>query len=72
MNTYTVSEVRKKISKLLDKAKKEGRVLIKGEDGSTYELKSIEVKKSPLDVKGVNINLDKDEIIDILREVRSR
>lgn len=72
MNTYTVSEVRKKLSKLLDKAKKEGRVLIKGEDGSTYELKSIEVKKSPLDVKGVNINLDKDEIIDILREVRSR
>jgi hypothetical protein len=72
MNTYTTSEVRKKLSKLLDKAKKEGRVLIKRKDGSTFELKSIEVKKSPLNVKGVNINLDKDEIIDILKEVRNR
>ncbi len=72
MNTYTYSEARQKLAALLDKAKKDGKVLIKRKDGSVFELKSVKSKKSPLDVKGVNIKLDKEEIIDILREVRSR
>jgi hypothetical protein len=72
MNTYTYSEARQRLATLLDQAKKEGKVLIKRKDGSVFELKSIVKKKSPLDVKGVNIKMDKEEIIDILREVRSR
>ena len=72
MNTYTYSEARQRLATLLDKAKKEGKVLIKRKDGSIFELKSVVKKKSPLDVKGVNIKLEKDEIIDIIREVRSR
>jgi hypothetical protein len=72
MNTYTYSEARQKLAALLDKAKKEGKVLIKRKDGSIFELKSVTEKKSPLDVKGVNIKLDRDEILDILKEVRSR
>ncbi|HET54181.1 MAG TPA: type II toxin-antitoxin system Phd/YefM family antitoxin [Ignavibacteria bacterium] len=72
MNTYTYSEARQRLAALLDKAKKEGKVIIKRKDGSIFELKSITESKSPLDVKGVNLKLDKKEIIDILREVRSR
>lgn len=72
MNTYTYSEARQKLAALLDKAKKEGKVIIKRKDGSIFELKSVTEKKSPLDVKGVNIKLEKDEILDILKEVRSR
>lgn len=72
MNTYTYSEARQRLATLLDKAKKEGKVLIKRKDGSIFELKSVVERKSPLDVKGVNIKLEKEEIIDILREVRSR
>lgn len=72
MNTYTYSEARQRLAALLDKAKKEGKVIIKRKDGSIFELKSIAESKSPLDVKGVNLKLDKKEIIDILREVRSR
>lgn len=72
MNTYTYSEARQRLATLLDKAKTEGKVLIKRKDGSIFELKSVTEKKSPLDVKGVNINIEKEEIIDILREVRSR
>ena len=72
MNTYTYSEARQRLAGLLDQAKIEGRVLIKRKDGSIFEVKSIANKKSPLDVKGVNIQLDKEEIIDILREVRRR
>lgn len=72
MNIYTYSEARQKLASLLEKAKKEGKVLIKRKDGSIFELKSITKKKSPLDVKGVNIKLGKEEIIDILKEVRKR
>ncbi|MFO7525790.1 MAG: type II toxin-antitoxin system Phd/YefM family antitoxin [Ignavibacteriaceae bacterium] len=72
MNIYSYSEARQKLASLLDKAKKEGKVLIKRKDGSLFELKSITRKKSPLDVRGVNINLEKEEIINILREIRER
>lgn len=72
MNTYTYSEARQRLATLLDQAKKEGKVLIKRKDGSIFELKSVVKKKSPLDVKGVNVKLKKEEILDILREVRSR
>lgn len=72
MNTYTYSEARQRLAALLDQAKKEGKVIIKRKDGSVFELKSIVKKKSPLDVKGVSIKMEKEEIIDILREIRSR
>ncbi len=72
MNTYTYSEARQRLAELLKKAKKEGKVLIKRKDGTIFELKALTEKKSPLDVKGVNIKLEKEEIVDILREVRSR
>jgi antitoxin Phd len=72
MNTYTYSEARQKLALLLDKAKKEGTVIIKRKDGSKFELKSIKEKKSPLDVKGINAKLKRTEILEILREVRER
>ncbi len=72
MNTYTYSEARQMLATILDKAKKEGKVLIKRKDGSFFELKALSKNKSPLDVKGINISLSNKEIIDILKEVRER
>lgn len=72
MNTYTYSEARQRLATILDKAKKEGKVLITRKDGSVFELKALPKNKSPLDVKGVNVALKKEDIIDILREVRDR
>ena len=72
MNTFTYSEARQKLALLLDKAKKEGKVLIKRKDGTIFELRPINSKKSYLSVKGINLDIDKDEIIDILQEVRER
>ncbi len=72
MNTFTYSEARQKLALLLDKAKKEGKVLIKRKDGTIFELRPINSKKSYLNVKGINLDIDKDEIIDILQEVRER
>ena len=72
MNTYTYSEARQKFAALLEKAKNEGRVLITRKDGSVFELKAISENSSPLDVKGINIKISRDEILDILSEVRKR
>lgn len=72
MNTYTYSEARQNLASLLEKARKEGKVLIKRRDGSVYELRAVSLNKSPLDVKGINLNLNKKEILEILQEVRAR
>lgn len=72
MNTYTYSQARQKLAALLDKAKNQGRVLITRKDGSVFELKALLEKSSPLDVKGINIKISREEIVDILSEVRKR
>lgn len=40
--------------------------------GSDCVVKPVSVKKSPLDVEGVNTNLSVKEIVDIAREIRER
>ena len=72
MTTYTFSEARQKLSSVLEKARDQGEVLIKRKDGSLFVVKPVSSKRSPLDVSGVNINLQADEIVDIIREVRER
>ena len=69
---YAIRAVKNLSLQSLDKAKKEGKVLIKRKDGSLFELKALLKNKSPLDVKGINLSLKKEDIIDILREVRER
>jgi hypothetical protein len=70
INTYI--EARQNLASLLEKAKKTGSVLIKGKDGTIFELKAVSINNSPLDVKGVDINLNKEEIKDIIKEIRIR
>ena len=72
MNTYTYSEARQKLASLLEKAKKGRKIIIRRKDGSLFELKAIRGNKSPLDVKGVKLDMDKNEINDIIKEVRER
>ena len=57
---------------MLEQAQIEGEVLIKRRDGSLFVVKPILKKKSPLDVKGIDIDLSTNEIVNILREVRER
>ena len=72
MTVYTFSEARQNFASLLEKAKKEGKVLIKRKDGSIFEVLPITPKGSPLEVKGVDVGLDAAEIVSLLREVRER
>jgi hypothetical protein len=72
MTLYTFSEARQNFASLLEKAKTEGRVLIKRKDGSIFAVQPVKPKDSPLDVKGVDAGLDAAEIVTILREMRER
>lgn len=72
MSTFTYSEARRKFASLLDRAKKEGKILIKRKDGSVFELKALSENKLPLDVKGIDLNINREEILDIIKEARSR
>jgi hypothetical protein len=72
VTTYTYSEARQNFAAVLDKAKKEGKVLIKKRDGSSFILSPLPLAESPLNVRGINIDLTSQEIIDVLKEVRRR
>ena len=72
MTTYTYSDARQNFSAVLEKAKKEGKVLIKKRDGSSFILSPLPLADSPLNVKGINTDLTSKEIVDVLKEVRKR
>ena len=70
MEAYTFSEARQNLSSILDQAKEEGSVRITRRDGTSFILTPEKMKKSPLDVQGVNLNLSTEEIIEYIHEGR--
>jgi antitoxin (DNA-binding transcriptional repressor) of toxin-antitoxin stability system len=72
MKTYTYSEARQRLARLLDQARREGRVQIRRQDGSTFVLQPITPSESPLDVPGVRSRLERGELAEILRAERER
>ena len=72
MREYSFTEARQHFASILDEAKKEGVVCIKKRDGESFYIKPAAPKKSPLDVKGVNLNITASEIVDVVRKGRER
>jgi len=72
MREYTFTEARQHFASLLEEAKKEGVVCIKKRDGESFYLKPVKRKKSPLDIEGIDLDIDSSEIVDIIREGRER
>jgi len=72
MTVYTFSEARQNFSSILEKAKIEGRVLVKRKDGTVFAIQPVPKTESPLDVEGVDIGLTSSEIVDVIREIRER
>jgi antitoxin (DNA-binding transcriptional repressor) of toxin-antitoxin stability system len=70
MKEFTYSEARERFSSLLDRAKKEGAVRIRRRDGQVFVLRPEKSAKSPLDVPGLNLNLDREEIVELVRAGR--
>lgn len=72
MKTYTYSEARQRLARLLDEATREGQVRIRRQDGSTFTLQPVVQAGSPLDVPGVRARLRRGELVDLLRSERRR
>ena len=70
MNTYTFTEARKKLASLLDQTAREGEVRIKRRDGRVFVIRLQERTDSPLNVKGVNLNMTSKEILESIAEGR--
>lgn len=72
MKTYTYSEARQRLAALLDEARREGRVQIRRQDGSTFVVQPVVSDRSPLDVPGVRSQLRRGELMALVREERRR
>jgi len=72
MTVYTYSEARQSFADVLNRAGREGEVIIKRQDGRLFSLRQTAIKKSPLDVKGVDVKVSRQEIVEAVRESRAR
>lgn len=72
MKLYTFSDARQQFSKVLDTAKKEGKVLIRRRDGSLFSLAAEKTIISPFDVEGVSSKVTTSEILEVLQSARER
>ena len=70
MTVFTYSQARQNFAAVLDRALKEGKVIIKRKDGSTFMLAPEITDKSPLDVKGVKTEVSTKDIVRAVRESR--
>jgi antitoxin Phd len=70
MKEYTYSEARQKLSVVLDEAQREGSVRIRRRDGQVFVLKSETNSGSPLDVQGLNLDIAREEIVELIKEGR--
>ena len=67
---YTYTEARQNLATLLDKAVDDGEVRIRRRDGSVFVIRPARVSGSPLDVKGVDLGMTSDEILEFVAEGR--
>ncbi len=72
MKVYTFSEARQNFATVLENAQKEGAVRITRRDGRAFTIQPVQESKSPLEVKGVKLKLNRNEIVAAVRESRER
>ena len=70
MQTY--SESQKDLPALLEEAGRSGGVRIQLADGKAFVITPEAVKRSPLDVPGIDLGVSTEEIVNIIRESRER
>ena len=67
---YTVTEAKRNLALILDRAAREGVVRIKRRDGATFVIKLEQKTVSPLDVEGIPMGLSRDEILEFIHDGR--
>jgi len=72
MIVYSYSKAKQNLALVLEQAVKEGEVRIKDKNGQIFVIKPELKADSPLDVKGVDLNITTAEIIQFIHEGRNR
>jgi hypothetical protein len=70
MNVYTYSEARQNLASLLDQAAREGEVRIRRKDGQVFVIRVQPKEKSPFEVRGVDLGISTQEILEFINEGR--
>ena len=70
MKEFTYSEARQQLAALLERAKREGAVRIRRRDGQVFVLRPEIQSGSPLNVPGLSLDLDRADILELIREGR--
>ena len=70
MKEFTVAEARQRLAAVLDQARQEGAVRIRGKDGQSFVVRPEAAGGSPLDVPSAGARLTLDDILDAIREGR--
>ena len=72
MKVYTYSEARQRLAALLERARREGSVRIRRKDGQVFVLRPEVAPNSPLNVRGIDLGLTRDEIVEFVRAGRKK
>jgi len=72
MKEYTYSEARQRFATVLDKAYREGAVRIKRRDGKVFVVRPEQKTRSAMDVHGINLKIDRDEILEFILSGRRK
>ena len=70
--TYTYTEARQNLAKVLAQAEKDGEVRITHRSGKVFVLRPEVSDRSPLDVRGVDTGITRQEVLDSVREGREQ
>jgi prevent-host-death family protein len=73
VKAYTYSEARENFASVLEEAERDGAVEIRRRDGAIFRiLPARKSKASPLDVKGVKLDMSASDLVAIVRKGRER
>ena len=70
MKLYTYTEARQNLASLLKQTLMDGEVKIKRKDGQIFIVRPQVMRKSPFDVKGINLGISTSEILEFVAECR--
>jgi len=72
MRTFTYSEAKRQLARVLDAAEATGKVIIRSKDGRTFALTPEKVRCSPLDVPSIRTAVSTKELVAIVQGERIR
>ena len=71
MDVFNYSTARQELSHILNLAFKNGEAKLTDKEGNLFVIKPEKPSKSPLDVGSINLNLTREEVLDIIKEGRN-